>query len=114
MVVRIAGQRLDLWRAIDDEGEVHDMLVQRRRETRSALRLMRKLLRKQGFVPKCACRGRKWQPSASEAREQPSQVGDGRGAPTTVPLLLIPKAIQNPPGMAGRSYCHLSTERRAR
>jgi len=28
------------------------MLVQRRRDTRAALRLMRKLLKKQGFVPK--------------------------------------------------------------
>jgi putative transposase len=28
------------------------MLVQRRRDTRAALRLMRKLLRKQGFAPK--------------------------------------------------------------
>jgi uncharacterized protein (TIGR02271 family) len=52
MVVRIAGDRLYLWRAVDDEGEVLDMLVQRRRDTRSALRLMRKLLKKQGFVPK--------------------------------------------------------------
>jgi putative transposase len=41
-----------LWRAVDDEGEVLDMLVQRRRGSRSALRLMRKLLKKQGFVPK--------------------------------------------------------------
>src|SRR5215468_9047579 len=52
MVVLIAGQRMYLWRAVDDEGEVLDMLVQRRRDTRSALRLMRKLLKKQGFVPK--------------------------------------------------------------
>ena len=37
MVVRIAGERLYLWRAVDDEGEVLDMLVQRRRDTRSAL-----------------------------------------------------------------------------
>ena len=51
MVVRIAGERLYLWRAVDNEGEVLDMLVQRRRDTRSALRLMRKLLKKQGFVP---------------------------------------------------------------
>src|SRR5205814_9600302 len=35
-----------------DEGEVLDMLVQGRRDTRSGLRLMRKLLRKQGFAPK--------------------------------------------------------------
>src|SRR6201988_598395 len=52
MVVRIAGQRMYLWRAVDHEGEVLDMLVQRRRDTRAALRLMRKLLRKQGFAPK--------------------------------------------------------------
>src|SRR5215469_8788192 len=52
MVVRIAGEQMYLWRAVDDEGEVPDMLVQRRRDTRSALRLIRKLLKKQGFVPK--------------------------------------------------------------
>jgi putative transposase len=33
MVVRIAGERMYLWRAIDHEGEVLDMLVQRRRDT---------------------------------------------------------------------------------
>ena len=52
MVVRIAGKRMYLWRAVDHEGEVLDMLVQGRRDSRAALRLMRKLLRKQGFVPK--------------------------------------------------------------
>jgi transposase-like protein len=52
MVVRIAGRRMSLWRAVDHEGEVLDMLVQRRRDKRAALRLMRKLLRKQGFAPK--------------------------------------------------------------
>jgi len=41
-----------LWRAVDHEGEILDMLVQRRRDSRAALRLMRKLLKKQGFVPK--------------------------------------------------------------
>jgi transposase-like protein len=52
MVVRIAGERMYLWRAVDHEAEVLDMLVRRRRDTRAALRLMRKLLRKQGFAPK--------------------------------------------------------------
>ena len=42
MVVRVAGERMYLWRAVDHEGEVLDMLVQRRRDTRAALRLMRK------------------------------------------------------------------------
>src|SRR5216684_3355905 len=52
MVVRIAGKRMYLWRAVDHEGEVLDMLVQRRRDKRAALRLMRKLVRKLGFAPK--------------------------------------------------------------
>src|SRR6184192_3021314 len=52
MVVRVAGRQMYLWRAVDHEGEVLDMLVQRRRDKRAALRLMRKLLRKQGFTPK--------------------------------------------------------------
>ena len=52
MVVRIAGVRMYLWRAVDHEGEVLDMLVQRRRDSRAALRLMRKPLKKQGFAPK--------------------------------------------------------------
>jgi hypothetical protein len=33
MVVRIAGKRMYLWRAVDHEGEILDMLVQRRRDT---------------------------------------------------------------------------------
>src|ERR1700730_12980897 len=33
MVVRIAGERMYLWRAVDHEGEVLDMLVQRRRDS---------------------------------------------------------------------------------
>src|ERR1700757_4435842 len=52
MVVRIAGRRMYLWRAVDHEGEVLDMLVQRRRDGRAALRLVGKLLKKQGFAPK--------------------------------------------------------------
>src|SRR5438445_5068649 len=51
VVVRIAGRQMYLWRAVDHEGEVLDMRVQRRRDKRAALRLMRKLLRKQGFAP---------------------------------------------------------------
>jgi putative transposase len=45
MVVRIVGKRMYLWRAVDHEGEVLDIFVQRRRDTRAALRLMRKLLK---------------------------------------------------------------------
>jgi putative transposase len=51
MVVRIAGKWMYLWRAVDDEGEVLDFLVQRRRDMAAARKLMRTLLKKQGFAP---------------------------------------------------------------
>jgi putative transposase len=40
-----------LWRAVDAEGEVLDVLVQSKRNKHAALKLMRKLLKKYGFVP---------------------------------------------------------------
>ena len=51
LFVSINGKRMDLWRAVDSEGEVLDILVQSLRNKRVALKLMRKLLKKQGFVP---------------------------------------------------------------
>ena len=51
MVIKIRGRKYWLWRAVDDEGEVLDFLVQPRRCARSARRLLRKLLKKQGFAP---------------------------------------------------------------
>ena len=52
VVVTIAGQRRWLWRAVDQEGFVIDVLVQSRRNTKAATRLMRKLLKKHGHVPR--------------------------------------------------------------
>ncbi|MFZ4607013.1 MAG: IS6 family transposase [Caulobacter sp.] len=51
MVVKIGGKRMYLWRAVDDEGEVLDVLVQKRRNKDAALKLLRKLLRNQGVHP---------------------------------------------------------------
>jgi transposase-like protein len=51
MAVIIAGEQFWLWRAVDDEGEVLDLLVQRQRGKTAAVKLMRKLMKKQGFVP---------------------------------------------------------------
>ena len=50
MVIRIGGERFWLWRAVDSEGEVLDILVQRRRDAQGTVKLMRKLLKKQGFA----------------------------------------------------------------
>jgi transposase-like protein len=51
MAVIISGRQFWLWRAVDDEGEVLDLLVQRRRAKAAAVKLMCKLLKKQGFAP---------------------------------------------------------------
>jgi putative transposase len=49
--LKIDGRLVYLWRAVDAEGEVLDVLVHTRRNKRAALKLMRKLLKKYGFVP---------------------------------------------------------------
>jgi transposase-like protein len=49
--LKIAGRMVYLWRAVDAEGEVLDVLVQSKRNKTAALKLMRKLLRKCGFAP---------------------------------------------------------------
>ena len=49
--VKISGKRMYLWCAVDDEGEVLEVLVQSRRKKKAAAKLVRKLLKKQGFLP---------------------------------------------------------------
>ena len=51
VVVVIGGKRFFLWRAVDSEGEVLDLLVQRRRDKAAAVTFLRKLLKKQGYAP---------------------------------------------------------------
>jgi putative transposase len=51
MAAMIGGRQFWIWRAVDDEGEVLDLLVQRRRDKNAAVKLMRKLLKGQGFAP---------------------------------------------------------------
>ena len=51
IVVRTGGKRMYLWRAVDDEGEVLEVLVQRRRNKAAARKIMRKLLKKHCFAP---------------------------------------------------------------
>src|SRR5690349_8249535 len=51
MAVIISGRQFWLWRAVDAEGEVLDLLAQRQRDKAAAVKLLRKLLKKQGFAP---------------------------------------------------------------
>jgi len=51
VVCWIGGRRMYLWRAVDDEGEVLDVVVQRRRDNEAALKLLGRLLRNQPVEP---------------------------------------------------------------
>ena len=51
MVIVIRGRRHWLWRAVDNEGEILDFLVQSKRNAKAALKLLRKLLKKHGCAP---------------------------------------------------------------
>ena len=49
--LKIDGRLVYLWRAVDAEGEVLDVLVQTKRNKAAALKLMRELLKKYGLMP---------------------------------------------------------------
>ncbi len=52
VVLTIAGVKHWLWRAVDQNGMVLDILVQSRRDTQAAKRLLRKLLKRQCRAPR--------------------------------------------------------------
>ncbi|MEZ0171221.1 IS6 family transposase [Microvirga sp. TS319] len=52
VVITIAGQKHWLWRAVDQDGYVLDEIVQTRRDTKAAKRLLKRLLKKQGRPPR--------------------------------------------------------------
>jgi putative transposase len=51
LFVNIQGKRHYLWRAVDQDGDVIDILVQRHRNARAARRFFRKLMKGQGTAP---------------------------------------------------------------
>ena len=52
LFVTIQGRQQYLWRAVDEDGDVIDILLQSRRDRRAAARFFRKLLKSQGCVPR--------------------------------------------------------------
>jgi len=47
-IVTVRGERLYLWRAVDQDGDVLDILVQKRKDKQAAARFFRKLMKGQG------------------------------------------------------------------
>ena len=52
VVVTIGGKQHWLWRAVDQDGYILDEIVQTRRDTKAAKRLLTRLLKKQGCPPR--------------------------------------------------------------
>ncbi len=52
VVISIAGKKHWMWRAVDQDGYVLDEIVQSRRDTKAAKRLLTRLMKKQGMAPK--------------------------------------------------------------
>jgi putative transposase len=52
VVITMAGRKRWLWRAVDQDGYVLDEIIQNRRNTKAAKRLLTRLLKKQGVAPK--------------------------------------------------------------
>jgi len=48
----LAGKKHWLWRAVDQDGFVLDVLLQSRRDRKAAKRLLRKLLKKSAMAPR--------------------------------------------------------------
>ena len=68
MRLSVGGRWIYLWRAIDQEGEVLNFLVQSKKDTRAALKLMRGLIKRQGIAPKTIVTD-KWKAYATAFRK---------------------------------------------
>jgi len=78
LFVNIGGRRHYLWRAVDQDGDVIDILVQRWRDARAAKRFFRKLLKGQGSEPRWLITDKLGSYSAAHRSVMPSVVHDTR------------------------------------
>src|SRR3954464_13215249 len=68
----IRGKKHWLWRAVDQDGFLLDVLVQSRRDKKAAKRLLRKLLKRQTCVPRVMITDKLGSYSAAKAEVMPS------------------------------------------
>lgn len=52
MEIKIDGEKHILWRAVDEHGQILDILVQKRRNTQAAKRFLKKIIKKERCTPK--------------------------------------------------------------
>lgn len=52
-ITTVQGERCYVWRAVDQDHNVVDILVQKHKDMRTVLRFFRKMLKRQGMAPQC-------------------------------------------------------------
>ena len=65
--LKIGGKQMYLWRAVDDEGEVLDVLLQSKRDKRAATTFLHKAIKRAGSVPEVIVSD-KWKPTGAAIR----------------------------------------------
>jgi len=55
-IVTVLGERRYLWRCVDQDNNVIDILVQKRKDKQATKRFFRKILKHQGQSPRRPCR----------------------------------------------------------
>ena len=78
LFVRIQGRQQSLWRAVDEDGDVRDILVQSRRTKRAATRFFRTLLKRQGREPRRLISDKRRSYSAAHRTVMPSVIHSTR------------------------------------
>ncbi len=101
---RIQGLQHYLWRAIDQDGEVVDVLLQRRRDGVAAKRFFQRILRASGNEPRRVVTDKLWKPPVynvrTPRRSQPHRPCTSTGSVHTMPILSICKYQANRPHSA--------------
>jgi putative transposase len=78
LFVTIRGRRQYLWRAVDQDGEVSDIQIQPRRDRYAAARILRRLLKRSGRIPRRLVTDRLGSYRAAHRTVLPSVVHDTR------------------------------------
>ena len=94
--------RYYLWRAVDQDGDVIDILVQPRRDQRAAKRFFRKLLKGQGDEPRRLVTDKLRSYSAAHRAVMPATILVGpRSHPESVQGRTASATARQPPDAAG-------------
>jgi putative transposase len=92
----IQGCQQDLWRAVDQDGDVIDILVQPRRDRRAAERFFRKPLKGQGRVPRRLITDKLHSYSAAHSMVMPSVSRLRRNRAAAIPLAALHQRPASP------------------